>query len=107
MVLVEIDQTDRVLHSDCFVARGTRLSFALPGDCIDGKEGLVLRRSPPDDAAAALGQLMSELARDCGVSSGMGGSPPRHKVSPITMLFVSHGDGTGTPDLECARGDRS
>lgn len=107
VVLVEIDQTDMVLHSDCFVARGTRLSFALPGDRIDSKEGLVLRDTPPETAAAALDLLMTELARDCGVSFGLGGRSPRQKVSPITMQFVSHGDGTGVFDLECARGDRS
>jgi hypothetical protein len=52
VVLVETDPTQIVLQGDDFIAAGTRLTFALPGDVIDLNTG-TLRRQQADEPADA------------------------------------------------------
>ena len=69
-VLVEIDPTNLVLHSDSFVAKGIRLTLLTPGDAIDLSTGVTVRGGQPAVGKPLLDTLVSRLAREVGVPDG-------------------------------------
>lgn len=102
-VLVEIDLVHTELQGDDFTAPGTRLTFALPGDVINLKTGTVTRAMPPEQAAAALDNLVNAVIDDCcgGLDSI---SSPGHQVEAhIALRYSPEGDGTGHLDLQSIR----
>ncbi|RWR12243.1 cyanophycinase [Paenirhodobacter populi] len=102
-VLVEIDQMKSELQGDDFIAPGTRLSFAQPGDIIELKTGAVARHAPVPAAAAVLDGLVAELIRDCcGDVTPTFGPDPGHEPR-IALRYTSNSDGTGLLDIESIR----
>ena len=102
-VLVEIDLAHTELQGDDFTAPGTRLAFALPGDVIDLKTGTVARKSPPENAGAALDSLVQDVIADC---CGNFGTDTRHGhevEAHIALRWTAAGDGTGHLDIESIR----
>ncbi len=106
-VLVEIDQVKSELQGDDFIAPGTKLGFALPGDIIELKTGAVARHGPVPMAAAALDGLVADLIRDCcgklPPATGPAIRPDAGPETPITLRYTSHSDGTGLLDIESIR----
>ncbi|WP_260436306.1 hypothetical protein [Burkholderia sp. Bp9143] len=58
VVLVEIDQMHTESQGDDFIAPGTTLSFAMPGDLVDLNTGTIFRNEPVEYAKAALSGLV-------------------------------------------------
>lgn len=98
-VLVEIDQAHTELQGDDFIATGTRLSFALPGDVIDLAAGTVIRAGRADVADAALGELVQEFIDDCCGDVAQDG----FAEGPIALRFTAQGNGGGILDIESIR----
>ena len=103
VVLVEIDQANIALQRDDFIAPGTLLSFALPGDTIDLNRGTVHRSQGSDVADASLDLLIRDFIIDCG--DGVVGEVPNGLFlnGPITFRFTSSRDGRGALDIESIR----
>jgi cyanophycinase len=103
-VLVEIDQVKTELQGDDFIAPGTRLCFAGPGDRIDMATGTVTRRADVATSAQALAALAAELIGDCCAETPTptGGELAGHGPH-IALRFTPEGDGTGFLDIESIR----
>lgn len=103
-VLVEIDQLKTELQGDDFIAPGTRLGFAGPGDVIDMQTGSVIRNSDAAGAAMALDALAAELISDCcGDLPATGSAELVGHCPHIALRYISQGDGTGILDIESIR----
>lgn len=102
-VLVEIDPLKTELDGEDFIAPGTRLCFAGPGDVIDMASGTVTRLSPATVSAAALDSLVAELIEDCVGDAGPVTAPGVTHEAHIALLYRSHEDGTGYLDIESIR----
>lgn len=102
-VLVEIDTLKTELAGDDFIAPGTRLCFAGPGDVIDMATGTVTRLAPVNASAAALDTLVAELIEDCIGDAGPVTAPGVTHEAHIALLYRSHEDGTGYLDIESIR----
>ena len=103
VVLVEIDPLKTELAGDDFIAPGTRLCFAGPGDVIDMAAGTVTRLAPAAASAAVLDSLVAELIEDCIGNSGPVTAPGVTHEAHIALLYSSDGDGTGHLDIESIR----
>ncbi|MGN2427257.1 cyanophycinase [Klebsiella electrica] len=102
VVLVETDPTQIVLQGDDFIAAGTRLTFALPGDVIDLNTGTLRRQQADEPADAALRQLMTDFIDECGGSDGY--SSAEHRDSgPLSLRFNAIGQGCGLLNMTCLR----
>jgi cyanophycinase len=102
-VLVEIDPLKTELAGDDFIAPGTRLSLAGPGDVIDMADGTVTRLAPSAASAAVLDTLVAELIEDCIGTAGPATAPGVTHEAHIALLYSSGGDGTGHLDIESIR----
>ena len=102
-VLVEIDPLKTELAGDDFIAPGTRLSLAGPGDVIDMADGTVTRLAPATASAAVLDTLVAELIEECIGNSGPATAPGVTHEAHIALLYSSGGDGTGHLDIESIR----
>jgi hypothetical protein len=102
-VLVEIDPLKTELAGDDFIAPGTRLCFAGPGDVIDMAAGTVTRLAPATASAAVLDTLVDELIEDCIGDAGPVTAPGVTHEAHISLLYSSDGDGTGHLDIESIR----
>jgi cyanophycinase len=102
-VLVEIDPLKTELAGDDFIAPGTRLCFAGPGDVIDMAAGTVTRLAPAAVSAAELDRLVAELIEDCIGSADPVTAPGNTHEAHIALLYSSDGDGTGHLDIESIR----
>ncbi|MGD9619590.1 MAG: cyanophycinase [Mycolicibacterium sp.] len=102
-VLVEIDPLKTELAGDDFIAPGTRLSLAGPGDVIDMADGTVTRLAPATASAAVLDTLVAELIEDCIGNAGPVTAPGVTHEAHIALLYSSDGDGTGYLDIESIR----
>jgi cyanophycinase len=103
VVLVEVDPAHTELQGDEFIATGTMLSFALPGDTIDLNSGKVRRASLPNVADAALQALVHGFIDDCYQCRGAAVSKERSFDDPIALRFTALGQGCGTLDVEAIR----
>ncbi len=74
-VLVEVDPTELVLHSDSFIAKGIKLTLLGPGDQIDLGTDQVTRAAPSAASSSLLGDLVGKLARDVGINPGQTTAP--------------------------------
>lgn len=102
-VLVEIDQVNTELQGDDFIAPGTKLSFAQPGDIIEMQTGAIARHAPIQASAAALDALVADLLRDClGAETPMTVPDIGHEAH-IALRYLSQEDGTGYLDIESIR----
>jgi cyanophycinase len=102
-VLVEIDPLKTELAGDDFIAPGTRLCFAGPGDVIDMTAGTVTRLAPAAESALALDTLVAELIEDCIGNADPVTAPGVTHEAHIALLYSSNGDGTGHLDIESIR----
>ncbi len=102
-VLVEIDPLKTELADDDFIAPGTRLCFAGPGDVIDMVNGTVTRLAPATCSAAALDTLVADLIEDCIGNADPVTAPGVTREAHVSMLYRSHEDGTGYLDIESIR----
>jgi len=102
-VLVEIDPLKTELAGDDFIAPGTRLCFAGPGDVIDMAAGTVARQAPVSASAAMLDTLVAELIEDCIGNVGPAAAPGVTHEAHIALVYKSHEDGTGRLDIESIR----
>lgn len=102
-VLVEIDPLKTELAGDDFVAPGTKLCLAGPGDVIDMETGTVTRLAPATASAAVLDTLVAELIEDCIGKAGPVTAPGVTHEAHIALLYTSEGDGTGYLDIESIR----
>ena len=102
-VLVEIDPLKTELAGDDFIAPGTRLCFAGPGDVIDMAAGTITRLAPVAASAAMLDTLVAELIEDCVGDAGPVTAPGVNHEAHIALLYSSDGDGTGHLDIESIR----
>ncbi|HBX8239877.1 TPA: cyanophycinase [Klebsiella pneumoniae] len=97
VMLVETDATQITLQGDDFIAAGTRLTFALPGDVINLDTGLVYRQQPGGLADSELERLVEELIEECG------GSSCSIAGAPLTLRFNAAGDGRGVLEMASLR----
>ena len=102
-VLVEVDPLKTELAGDDFIAPGTRLCFAGPGDVIDMAAGTITRLAPATASAAQLDTLVAELIEDCIGTAGPVTAPGVTHEAHISLLYRSDGDGTGHLDIESIR----
>ena len=102
-VLVEIDPLKTELQGDDFIAPGTRLCFAGPGDVIDMAAGTVTRLAPVTDSAAMLDTLVTELIQDCIGDAGPVIAPGVTHEAHVALFYRSDEDGTGYLDIESIR----
>ena len=102
-VLAEVDSAHTALQGDEFIATGTTLSFASPGDVIDLGSGKVHRAGPADAADAALNALVHGFIDDCYQSRGAAARQERSFDDPIALRFAALGQGCGTLDVEAIR----
>ena len=102
-VLVEIDTLKTELAGDDFIAPGTRLCFAAPGDVVDMAAGTVTRLAPAAASAAMLDTLVADLIEDCIGDAGPVTAPGVTHEAHIALLYSSDGDGTGYLDIESIR----
>ncbi|MDA2991010.1 MAG: cyanophycinase, partial [Actinomycetota bacterium] len=102
-VLVEIDPLKTELQGDDFIAPGTRLCFAGPGDVIDMAAGTVTRLAPVTDSAAILDTLVTELIQDCIGDAGPVIAPGVTHEAHVALFYRSDEDGTGYLDIESIR----
>ncbi|MCW1958197.1 MAG: cyanophycinase [Mycobacterium sp.] len=102
-VLVEIDPLKTELAGDDFIAPGTRLCFAGPGDVIDMAAGTITRLAPATVSAAALDSLVTELIEDCIDDLRPVTAPGVTHEAHISLHYSSHEDGTGYLDIESIR----
>ena len=102
-VLVEIDPLKTELAGDDFIAPGTRLCFAGPGDVIDMAAGTVTRLAPVTDSAAILDTLVTELIQDCIGDAGPVIAPGVTHEAHVALFYRSDEDGTGYLDIESIR----
>ena len=108
VVVVEVDPTNLVLHSDSFVAQGIRISLLAPGDAVDLRADRVERAAPSPEATALLDRMLDGLAaqvgaRDGDARDGAGAHGPRGvrlriRNQPGPEAFV---------DLECPRDENA
>lgn len=103
IVLVEVDPAHAELQGDEFVASGTTLSFAAPGDRVDLNSGKILRAGPPEAADAALALLVHGFIDDCYQRRGAAVDQERSFDDPIALRFTALGQGCGTLDIEAIR----
>lgn len=102
-LLTEIDLIHTELQGDDFTAPGTKLAFALPGDVIDLKKGMVVRKGDPAAASAMLDRMVQEVVEDCCGSFGTDTRPGHHVEAHIALRYRPEGDGTGHLDIESIR----
>ena len=102
-VLVEIDPLKTELQGDDFIAPGTRLCFAGPGDVIDMAAGTVTRLAPVTDSAAMLDTLVTELIQDCIGDAGQVIAPGVTHEAHVALFYRSDEDGTGYLNIESIR----
>lgn len=102
-VLVEIDQIKTELQGDDFIAPGTRLSFAGPGDVIHMTNGTVTRHMPAESASTSLDNLVAELLRECQGSTEPTHGPDIGHETHIALRYLSQRDGSGHLDIESIR----
>lgn len=102
-VLVDIDQVSIELQDDDFVAPGTVLSFALPGDVIDMRAGVVRRTQPVEAADAALAALVRDFIAECEGEQASAFARDPTPDTDIKLRFSPSGDGKGMLDIECRR----
>ena len=102
-VLVEIDPLKTELAGDDFIAPGTRLCFAGPGDVIDMVAGTVTRMTSATASAAVLDSLVEDLIGDCMDDAGPVTAPGDTHEAHLSLLYRSHEDGTGYLDIESIR----
>lgn len=102
-VLIEIDPLMTELDGEDFIAPGTKLCFAGPGDVIDMVNGTVTRLAPTLTSAVALDTLVAELIEDCIGNAAPVTAPGGTHDAHISLLYRSHEDGTGFLDIESIR----
>ena len=102
-VLVEIDPLKTELAGDDFIAPGTRLCLAGPGDVIDMEAGTVTRLAPATASAAVLDTLVAELIEECVGNAGPVTAPGVTHEAHVALFYNSNGDGTGDLDIESIR----
>lgn len=103
VVLVEVDPAHTELQGDEFIATGTMLSFAAPGDTIDLNSGKLRRAGSPDAADAALNLLVHGFIDDCYQRRGAAVRQEHSFDDPIALRFATLGQGCGTLDVEAIR----
>ncbi|MBU3749277.1 MAG: cyanophycinase, partial [Mycobacterium sp.] len=103
VVLVEIDPLKTELAGDDFIAPGTKLCLAGPGDVIDMAAGTVTRHAPAAASAAVLDALVAELIQDCVGDADPVTAPGVTHEAHIALLYSPAGDGTGQLDIESIR----
>ncbi len=99
-VLVEIDPTMLVLHSDSFIANGISLTVLGPGDRADLVSGVIERAQPA--SGEILAALVAGLAREGG-SPATSTRPGVTATRRLTMTVHRHEGATALIDLECPR----
>lgn len=104
VVLVEIDQVHVESQGDDFIAPGTMLSFALPGDLIDLNSGQISRNEPSETADAALKRLVNGILDEC-TSFDPEASHDPGTDSPISLRYLAMEGGAGILDIESIRDD--
>ncbi|MBN3832525.1 hypothetical protein [Burkholderia sp. Ac-20344] len=102
VVLVEIDQIHTESQGDDFIAPGTTLSFAMPGDLVDLNTGTIFRNEPVEHAKAALSGLVEGVFDACAARDA-DGDPDVSLESPIALRFSALEAGRGILDIESIR----